>query len=165
MKAISPSFYVAGLLVLLSSGAWAAPRLERAYFQAIGGRLLSEAFTQAGQRGQETFACAQSSTLDEKALQLANQAIKVLGKAHMQQAYLLQGRAHCLRGEAEQAVAAYRQYTSARPKNPLGQLELGFAYERLLNQDMALECWVRANITAEEFWMKGNEASAAGRYR
>ncbi len=53
--------------------------------------------------------------------------------------YLQLGRISCLMGEPEEAVKTYRRYTQIRPKNPLGHLELGFAYEKLCSTKIAVD--------------------------
>jgi hypothetical protein len=73
---------------------------------------------------------------DTAALQALNHlqtAAKFLPRSsHLQ---LQLGRAYCLLGDFEKSTLSYLNYTRMRPDNPLGQLELQFAFLYLCNQD------------------------------
>jgi hypothetical protein len=48
--------------------------------------------------------------------------------------YIQAGRVECLLGQHKKAVEALGIYTQKRPNNPLGNLELAFSYDHLLEQ-------------------------------
>jgi superkiller protein 3 len=96
-------------------------------------------------------------------------------------------------GKYESAVEAYKKFTRLRPKNPLGHLELGFAYEALAAQgsadlnepfinleniqpeqikdlwliyrnDSAVNEWLSAGLTADDFLTTGKTFSEDEKY-
>jgi hypothetical protein len=127
---------IIGSIAILASVAWVFPKALSLYYQVKGGRLLNQALFASESSSQYPFACDALSinTLTEKnRLTLARQNLqKSIGyDPGASQAYLLLGRIECLLGEPTSAVQWYIKYVQLRPKNPLGYLELGFAFANL----------------------------------
>ncbi len=85
--------------------------------------------------------------------------------------YLILGRAYCLSGQYESAVEAYRDYIRLRPNNPLGHIELGFAYEAISYSnssgpshdiELALRQWREAGFDAQSFSQIGDRLLSNG---
>jgi tetratricopeptide (TPR) repeat protein len=67
------------------------------------------------------------------------------------QVYLNLGRINCLLKKYERATEAYQNYINLHPDNPLGYIELGFAYEALGKDEAAYEIWQEGEIYSEDF--------------
>jgi hypothetical protein len=67
---------------------------------------------------------------DHEALQRAADLLNGTSKyySNYAQIYLTLGRAHCMLGNPRESVTYYEEYTRRRENNPLGHLELAFAY-------------------------------------
>lgn len=117
------------------SALWVYPHILSLYYEEKGGKLLTEALHISGS-DPSAIPCSQDPLTDETARAKAEDAVLALNNAvrynhNLSHAYMLLGRAYCSLGQADQAVEEYRQFINMRPENPLGHLELGFAYERL----------------------------------
>jgi tetratricopeptide (TPR) repeat protein len=122
------------LAILAITIIWITPRTLALYAQRKGSQLLNRALSNTDSALQNAFPCALQATRNKDAEALAIQAIPYFQNAlshnpKLEQAYFSLGRAYCLTGEADKAVKAYQDYTRLKPGNPLGHLELGFAYE------------------------------------
>lgn len=71
--------------------------------------------------------------------------------ASLAQAYLLRGQAACLLGDYAAAVTDLGQFTRLQPENPLGWVELGFAFDALGSKAAAAVVWRRAGLNANTF--------------
>ena len=120
---------------LLLVGIWLAPRVLGFYDLMRAGRLLDKARMAASIAESDMFLCeplhdgsdAQPQALLAQSIPLLQRAI-LLDPASAQ-TYRLMAQADCMLGKPEEAIKALEKYTHLRPKNPLGSLELGFAYE------------------------------------
>lgn len=86
-------------------------------------------------------------------------------------AYLLLGQAYCIQGEPEYAIPRLKEYINLKPRNPLGYLWKGFAYEALMiNCERSADClssgvyrnemiaaWKQAGLRSEDFYESGDE--------
>ena len=144
---------------------WKVSPLVTAYaHQAEGYKYLNQALELLGDQTGPDY-CVNGGISDPRALGLVERAVGSLQKAQKSmpthsQALLILGRAYCLSGNFEAAVKAYEGYTALRPKNPLGHLELGFAYEEAGLEEAAVEKWEMAGGTGQEFLDAGDEALA-----
>ncbi len=86
-------------------------------------------------------------------------------QASLPRAYLLLGRGNCLLGNYQHAIRAYVAYSALRPDNPLGHLELGFAYEALDEKKMAVDAWKMGGATEENFFKAAEQFRKAGQYQ
>lgn len=98
--------------------------------------------------------CTESPITDEATRSKLSRAISDLQTAvrydpSLTHAYLLLGRTSCLLGDYDGAVESYLVYTSLRPDNPLGYLELGFTNEILGEKDLATQNWRLAGVTLD----------------
>ena len=109
--------------------------------------------------------------------------------SRLAQTYLLLGRAYCISGKPEDAVNALLKYAYLHPENPLGSLELGFAYEATCkyenivnehtpsqeintgvlcqNGDLKTriaQSWIAAGISAEQLYNRADLAFASQQY-
>jgi tetratricopeptide (TPR) repeat protein len=122
-----------GLVTMSLLGLWLYPRVLGLYYQSRGGELVQQVFKSDGTLV-HGIACEKPPLTNESARIQLDQAILQIQKAiefnsEMAKAYLILGRAYCLLGEPDMAIEAYSVFTELRPENPLGHLELGFAYE------------------------------------
>ncbi len=157
-----------GSLILL---VWLAPRVLALYYQSQAGDLLERV-----QRGTEAdviehWDLPRTAVTNAEGQSQIAQAISALqsslqynpGDSHP---YLLLGRAYLLAGQLDQSVQAYRTYANLRPKNPLGHLELGFAYEAQCKSgagDAAATCpaamaeWQAGGLSPSQFLARGQD--------
>jgi tetratricopeptide (TPR) repeat protein len=162
-----------GLLLLLGLGAWLGPKALGLYYQVRGGTILERYVDKNNGNFQQYIACALPPLEDESSRANVQRAINELEASirfddQQAHSYLLLGRAHCKLGEVESAVDYYRSYVEFKPDNPLGYLELGFAYETLCMQngraednDLGMKTTLCADNTfREEIKQKWLEAGA-----
>ncbi|HNT23099.1 MAG TPA: tetratricopeptide repeat protein [Anaerolineales bacterium] len=83
-----------------------------------------------------------------------NSALKV--NPTLAHAHLLLGRAYCLLGDTQNAINAYLTYTNQRPSNPLGHLELGFAYQASGDSTATVSAWQAAGLGVGDFLEVGD---------
>ena len=107
---------------------WGYQELNPYYYQYQAGKIL-ELYTH---RSQE-IECQQASSLDEKQLNdlqksILNLLITIKIQPDNAYAYMMLGKTYCILGKFSEAVQANLAYTTLRPNNPLGYLNLGFAY-------------------------------------
>jgi tetratricopeptide (TPR) repeat protein len=148
------------IAVLLLGSIGFTPKILALYNQVRGARLLSEAFRTVNGHSSVSFSCSTPPVSDETAKYRLQEAVIVLNKALRYNSasshpYLLLGRVYCLQGKYKEAVKAYNQYTFMRPENPLGYLELGFAYSEIHDQYATVQAWKAANVTAKDFLIVG----------
>jgi len=140
--------FALSLLAILVTGGWLTPRLAGLIYGSQAGRLLSRAlegeiFPATGSLAAQQpvnrasfdpIPCSIPPLSSTSDLNLVQQAVLDLQRAvklspSASHSYLLLGRAYCLEGEPEKAIKNLQIYTRLRTKNPLGHIELGFAYE------------------------------------
>lgn len=122
-------------LMLIAGSAWLAPRALALRHQVRGGQLLVDVLMTFNEGNDAPMACMLTVPADPNAHTQLGQAISYLQTAlrydqTLAQAYLLLGRAYCLTGDTQKAISAYQTFTRLRPENPLGHLELAFAYQK-----------------------------------
>jgi len=127
----SARFLAIGIAIaLLAVGAWVMPRLAALSDQMRGSAALARVGrAEAG----VLYPCLQAPVTDPEQAKNLQQAVTFLERAfrrdpRLAQAYLMLGEARCLAGEYQGAVQAFQEYTRLRPQNPLGHMQLGFAY-------------------------------------
>jgi tetratricopeptide (TPR) repeat protein len=126
---------IIGMVALLLMGTWLVPRVLGFYDQIRGGQILNRVLANTGTAPRETFLCEPlPAGADGHVQALLAQAVTALQRATrvnpaLAQTYRLLGQAFCMLGKPEEAVNVLLKYTHLRPENPLGFLELGFAYE------------------------------------
>jgi tetratricopeptide (TPR) repeat protein len=132
------------------------------YHQVKGGMILRRVILTAQKTNPNAIACDLEPVQEDSARTQLKQAIAHLEAARhyapkLAQTYLLLGRAFCLMGEAQNAVEAAEKYISLRPNNPLGHLELGFAYDAEGNEARASSEWEQSTVAAIEFLNIGKQ--------
>jgi hypothetical protein len=165
----------AGIL-LIAASVGLGPRVWALYQQVRGGSYLAGVLQPLQKSNPGSFACQLGPLTEPSSRSRLQQAIAHLEAARhsdprLAQAALLLGRAYCLDGDLENAIAAYRAYIRMRPQNPLGHLEIGMAYA-LGSQTAAIAAWQSAGVTpaqilsvAEQAFTLKNYPSAASWYR
>jgi len=154
--------FAIAVIQILAIGAWLTPRIVALSYQMRGGRQIDPILEKIRGDDQTAGPCTLTPLEEGQGKRRINQALDDLlksaridpGASHT---YFLLGRAYCLIGDYEKAVAAYQSYTRERPKNPLGHLELGFAYEAADEDLSATEEWQAAGVTAETFFTIGEQ--------
>ncbi|HNB52122.1 MAG TPA: tetratricopeptide repeat protein [Anaerolineales bacterium] len=144
-------------LVLIVGGVWKlAPVLANHFYRADGYAFLHQALELLGDEISEPDFCVAGGVTDSKAFGLVEQAVEALEKGREArpsdaQTLLLLGRAYCLAGRLEEAVAAYEGFSALRPGNPLGALEVGFAYEEEEDFEQAAQQWHSMELSQAQF--------------
>jgi len=163
-------------LALLLVGIWLAPRALGLFFQLRGGKNIDRAIRNITSEGEVMYTCEAAPASDENAHILADSAIGYLQDSleyYPQSPYthLLLGRAYCILGEPRKAIQPYLTYILLRPNNPLGHMELGFAYEALSNKPSTegvrprpIHEWKMAGMTAKDFSRIGDQMVEEGNY-
>ncbi len=181
-----------GVAIIASLGWWLFPFSVALYHQARGEQILTPLLVvAAGEDRSGAYACELSPLPEGGMRGLAKQARGHLERAldyqaSLPRAYLLLGRVNCLLGNYQHAIRAYVAYSALRPDNPLGHLELGFAYEAGCLSEDAKEAevvylgsenckdpamskvvvgeWKRAGITKQHFLRRGSLERKDGNY-
>lgn len=105
------------------------------HYQARAGGVIDDYIIQQGEEFKDQFACLLPLMIDvpdNPNGELMN-TIELLDRAsglspwNAHTSYL-KGRAYCLQGDFPSAVEALQSYHQGRPENPLGSMELAFAY-------------------------------------
>ena len=163
------ALFVVFELALLLVGIWLSPRALGLFFQLKGGKTLDRAIRNVTSGGEVMYTCEAAELPDESTRILAGRAIRELKDSleyYPQSPYthLLLGRAYCILGEPRQAIQPYLTYTLLRPENPMGHLELGFAYEALRKKPSTegvrprpIHEWKAAGMTAKDFSRIGDQ--------
>jgi tetratricopeptide (TPR) repeat protein len=157
------------LITILGIVALVSPRLLGLYYQIQGGKIIEGVEDKMQASVQKSFSCTLGPTNDARTINQINAAILDLQESiqynpKLSQSHLLLARAHCLLGNYDNAVKSYGIYTQLKPDNPLGYLEMGFAYEALGKDQLAVENWKSAGVDARSFWFRGEEARDEGDY-
>ena len=183
-----------GLAALLLVGGALAPLGLALSYQVRGGATL-EQVSQEFMEGDAGEMCVPASQFTAEARQQVVRAMGYLRSAQryaptMAQSHLLLGRAYCMLGDYQNAIQSFLAYIALRPQNPLGHLNLAFAYAatasrpeespyslleqapvdlsgwRLSSQEMSLAVmeWQAAGTTAADFHYLGDRAFSTERY-
>lgn len=108
--------------------------IKAQYYQLLGGKLIEQVVGRYQKN--MMWACEEVPDVVENQRQKLQQAVIKFNNAlkydpNMDQAALQLGRAFCYLGEPEKAVTSYLLYTELRPQNPIGFIEVGYAYESI----------------------------------
>ena len=193
---MNPKLYtvliIIGVIQVLLIGYWVIPRAVSLYYQTRGGQIVDRVLSKGELTQWDSIACASPPVTNASTREILKsaegdlkQAIRFSpNDAHPQ---LLIGRAYCMLGEPEKAIDAYQKYINLRPANPLGYLELGFAYEAACRaeleaiqgasrgrteqqrceipeyQEPMIAAWKAAGLTTQDFIDTGEMARRNGR--
>jgi tetratricopeptide (TPR) repeat protein len=155
-------------IVIIATFFWKIAPLMTAYaHQAEGYEYLTQALEILGAQNPGPDYCVVGGISEARSAKIVIQATEALNLAHKArpsstQTLLMLGRAYCLSGRLEEAAEVYKAYTELRPDNPLGHLELGFAYQILSKHTLAISEWQKAYITPEHFINIGNQKRLEG---
>ena len=156
--------FILSIITILGIAAWQMPRALSLYYQTKGGQLIASVLMMNNNKFSAGIPCAQDPlTIDDPNRIQISRAVNNLDKAfsyyqNSAQTYLLLGRAYCLLGEEDKAISAYMKYTDRMPENPLGHLELGFAYEAAGDQESAGIEWKKNSSIGIDFVNNGDSA-------
>ena len=183
-----------GFLLALGVIWWLSPYVLNNYHRTQGGRFLTQSMEHLAESNLEFHYCGSGWAIDEAVSVQAAKALPYFQTALTYkptdtQTNLLLARTFCLIGKPEKAIGFYQVYTARRPKNPLGHLELGFAYEAVclakdgntvtdlgyasswpscsdshLNDTIVTE-WKTAGITPQNFFDKGKTVDHARQHQ
>jgi len=137
------------------------------FYERRAGEALKEAAE--GFQNENAFPCASPSLSDPSRRSLAQKAVIDLQKTlsfqpRMDHPRLLLGEAYCLLGEPEKAVDVLKDYTLARPQNPLGHAALGFVYQASGDVDLAIIEWGKAHLQTDYFLNAWSQTFQLGFY-
>lgn len=145
------------------------------YHQQQAGRWLAEVMP-VGENAYGGFVCLRPFLEDLEQRAIVQRALEHLAKAQVlapRQAhtYYQTGRAACLLGDYERAVAAFQTFSKLRPQNPAGLLEMGFALLQACPPNgkcadglNTYDAWRRAGVRAEDFLAMAEKARAQADY-
>ena len=124
---------VTAILALLVISVWIIPKLSSLVFQVIGGRDLKYALSHLPSHLSDGLACGLSLVNDVDASRILESAEKNLRRSvriddNNSHSYLLLGKVNCFQENYDEAIISLQKFTNLRPDNPVGHLELGFAY-------------------------------------
>ncbi len=152
----------AGVFFVIAFLVWMIPITLALYYQNQGGIELRKIVTEIDEYQAVTTYCYPPTLTDEQRSDVENAREYLEKSADIKpkdaQTALLLGRVNCLLGETKKAVEAYQRYTELRPDNPLGYLELSFAYEFGGNQDDAIQAWLKTDLNSHFFENMGIQA-------
>jgi tetratricopeptide (TPR) repeat protein len=181
------------VVIILLLGIWLTPFGLALHQQIVGGKWLSQALQAIESADTLTTVCSppilNNTIVNQVMLSRGHLEKSLAYNPNFSHTYLLLGRASCLLGDHETAVEYYLVYSEIRPENPLGHLELGFAYEAQCRarfgidqfgfepkgidnhicpnttwQSAMVEEWKAASITAQEFLDNGAQSREEKKY-
>ena len=122
--------------VILAFSIWYFPTAAALLHRYQGERSLETATRRVEEDQLAVAPCDREPVLEPDEHQALEQALIHFEKALTYGSkdsgtYLKLGRVNCYLGNYQQAVDSYRVYTSLRPQNPLGHLELAFTFQAL----------------------------------
>ena len=146
---------VIGGAILVSLIVLATPQILSIHYLNLGGRWLQYATNSAPQMKSVGVLCAMNANFDSSRQEMVDQAISDLNIAitynrKNQYIHLLLGRAYCLSGDYENAIRSLQYYVDKKSKNPLGHLELGYAFKHFGDLDSSNTHWSKTGIAIDE---------------
>jgi tetratricopeptide (TPR) repeat protein len=182
-----------GVVQVLLLSYWVIPRVVSLYYQTRGGQIVDQILSRGQMTQWDSIACASPPISRDSTRELLVSAVGDLRRAiqfsqNDAQPHLLIGRASCMLGEPEIAIEAYQSYVNLKPNNPLGHLELGFAFEAACLEELnairgesrgrpeeqrcdipeyretMIASWTAAGITLQDFIDTGELALENGRH-
>ena len=144
---------IATILAIITS---ISPRFLSMYYQMEAAQILQNVMRNSKVNPDLGLPCESILVKQGKSEAKIKEAITKLNQAvsynkENSQAFLLLGRAYCMLGAPDIAKDYYQAFTVRRPKNPLGYLGLGFAYEAVGDRQAAVAAWEEAGSTGQEF--------------
>jgi tetratricopeptide (TPR) repeat protein len=146
------------------------------FYQVRGGEIISYLSGFKSNENYSDFSCSYSSSDSNFDIDLISRAISYYkaalrldeGNSHSN---LQLGRIYCYIDDPEEAAKYYNRYLELRPNNPIGYLELGFAYEKLYKacesipdckssfyyRDSMLSAWKQSEVMVNNFFQAGDE--------
>jgi tetratricopeptide (TPR) repeat protein len=167
---LKPQHYLLSFLFTIILLIYIGPFIISYAYEFIGARSFQSAYRLFNEPTKDAMACMVITQENQEALEKINNALRYLQTAvkynsNTAHPFLLLGRGYCLTGQFPQAIQAYNHYVALRPKSPLGNLELGFAYESAGDLKSALYQWKKIHIESTNFLVQGNELRTLGLYR
>jgi tetratricopeptide (TPR) repeat protein len=170
-KVISPSFKIGFLSLAVFILAWFALPWGLEFSRQIQAGALIEDYLQRNAAPYKNyFTCVLPLITQLPPDNNVNQAVKLLEKAAQNpptspHTHYLLGKAYCLKGNFEAAVYSLETFYTLRPKNPLGSLELGFAYyswAQLSSNEAffedSVQAFTRADVNGQLLLAQGDQA-------
>jgi hypothetical protein len=122
------------------------------YYQLLGGHILNSATPLEVSVSAFTY-CDPLTAVKPEARGTIQKALDFLQKSlnhspHLSHTYLLLGRAYCLLGEPEKSILYFHEFTNQRADNPIGNLELGFAYLAACQKKASDDLLMKENLTS-----------------
>jgi tetratricopeptide (TPR) repeat protein len=152
--------FISSIILILIAGIF-VPKILALMHQQQGGRLMSAMMKSNDRFGYSSLACDRRILIPEDKIHIRKSITHFKSSQNydkgLSHAYFLMGQAYCLLGEYENAIQSYLMYTELRPENPLGFVELGFAYDHLGNRDTALMMWSDAGLSSNHFYEVGDQ--------
>ena len=122
-----------GLLTLVIIAIVLIPRGLSIYYQSRGGQHID--YVMRSVEGIQELVCEPLPESNRGAIEEIEKGIEYLQRAvrfngHSAQSYYHLGKAYCLLNSPSLAIEVYRKFMELNPQNPLGHLELAFAYNK-----------------------------------
>ncbi|NJN45100.1 MAG: tetratricopeptide repeat protein [Anaerolineae bacterium] len=149
-----------GIGVLFFLGGKSSQILSFLLHQSKGYVFLSNAVASIDEESFGSDYCFMDGILNEESIEFVESAKQELNSANQvrpkdSQNLLLLARSECISGNHEAAIKNYLLYTQLRPNNPLGFLELGYAYDVNGQKELAVQAWERGDATEHDFFKLG----------
>jgi hypothetical protein len=167
-------FHISGftLVLFVILGLWLAPPTISMFYQIWGGQVMKQMLVEERLGDVDTFSCDIEPLSDKKSLMKLDSIIMYMQKAikynpKASQPHLLLGRSYCLRGKPIKAVEHYQVFSTLRPENLLGLMELGVTYDVLstlqntggilyeYNDGLQQEIWRATGISTQDLLNRG----------
>ncbi len=163
-------FIIIAVITIIVISVLIIPRALSIYYQTKGGQIVNRVIRESENISDIGLTCAElpprKGTLKEKVQEgIAKLKLAERFDAGNTQIYYHLGRAYCLLGEPDKALTQFDTFTQLRPANPLGYIELGFAYEEIGDIESAKKSWQKAGISSAELYETGEDQFQSDHYK
>ena len=151
------------LLAILGVLTWFVPHVIAIHYQSISGRIIADVISTNKLNMDFSLLCANKHSISAVTSDDVDKALHYLDLAaryspNLAHTYLLEGRAYCLINDFDQAIDSFKRYIKRAPDNPIGHLELGFAYEGIDDLLSAAREWEGIPFIFNDFLNNGTDA-------
>jgi tetratricopeptide (TPR) repeat protein len=135
-KKFSEFLYLFSTFFFLIIVAWLSSKIIAHQYQKKGGTIINNVIDKYYKGDFGISICENEPRIDEHTSEQVKFAIDYFQKAiqyngSLAYSYLQLGRSFCLLDDTQNAIIAFESYLNYQSNNPLGHLELAFAYESL----------------------------------
>jgi tetratricopeptide (TPR) repeat protein len=137
-------------------------------YQVMGGKYLESIWASQAENS-NAIHCETDPIVDNAMRSRLSQAINhlqlsIVIQPKLSYAYRLLGQSYCLLGKFDDARNYYLEFIRLHPTNLLAQMEIGFLYEKLGNQNLAIKHWFQSGLSSEMMLEIADAERKAGNY-